>query len=168
MIMLTNAFNQNVLDRIMPPFGTKRMNIPVWDEGQKMFICGEYESATGHLYYRGVRFCERIVISEKVGLYHNWTYIDAIELYVFNGTRLELVQTRVYEKTFRDEATIRRDSEEMVKNYLNGVIKSQGLNMPSRQIEAQARELVEGCYKSFLDADYNNRLMQILPAIEQK
>ncbi len=168
MASLTNAFNQNMLDRIMPPFGTKRANIPVWNEGQKMFIISEYESATGHLYYRGVRFCDRIVISEKVGLYYNWTYIDAIELYVFNGTRLELVQTREYKKEFRDEGLIRRDSETMVKNYLNGVVKSQGLNMSSQQIEVQARELVEGCYKSFLDADYNARLMQILPAIEQR
>ena len=46
-----------------------------------MFFCEEYESGNGHRYYKGVRFCDRIVIVEKVGLYHTWTYIDGIEVY---------------------------------------------------------------------------------------
>ena len=45
-----------------------------------MFLCEEYESASGNRYYKGVRFCDRIVVVEKVGLYHNWTYIDGIEV----------------------------------------------------------------------------------------
>ena len=83
-----------------------------------MFLCEEYESGNGHRYYKGVRFCDRIVIVEKVGLYHTWTYIDSIEVYAFNGTRLELVQKRDYDKTFRNEEFIRQESETMVCNYM--------------------------------------------------
>jgi len=168
MATLTKAINKNLFDSILPPFGSPRVHLPIWDEGQKMFICNEYESESGHHYYLGIRFCDRIVIVEKVGLYHNWSYIDSIELYAFNGQRMELIQKRDYEKEFRNEAFIRQESEQMVKDYLTGVMKTQRISIPAEQIAAQASDLVNGCYKSFLDRDFNTRLTQILPKLEQR
>lgn len=132
-----------------------------------MFICDEYESANGNRYYRGIRFCDRVVIVEKVGLYHNWTYIDGIELYAFNGKRVELIQKHDYDKVHRNEAFVRMESEAMVKDFLAGILKAQRTSVPTEQLESQAKELIDGCYKSFLDSDFNTRLTQILPAIEQ-
>ena len=97
MASLTKAINKSLFDDILPSYGTPRINILVWDDSQKMFICDEYESENGHRYYRGIRFCDRIVILEKVGLYHSWTYIDSIELYAFNGQQIELIQKRDYD-----------------------------------------------------------------------
>ena len=168
MATLTKAINKNLFDSILPTFGNPRVNLPVWDEGQKMFICDEYESSNGHRYYLGIRFCDRIVIVEKVGLYHSWTYIDSIELYAFNGQKMELIQKRDYDKVFRNEAFISQESEQMVKDYLTGMMKTQRISTPEEQIAAQASELINGCYKSFLDPDYNTRLTQILPKLEQK
>ena len=168
MATLTKAINKNLFDSILPTFGNPRVHVPVWDEGQKMFICNEYESANGHRYYLGIRFCDRIVIVEKVGLYHSWTYIDGIELYAFNGQRMELIQKRDYDKVFRNEAFIREESEQMVKDYLKGFLKTQRICVPAEQIAAQAQELIEGCYKSFLAPDFNTRLTQILPKLEQR
>ncbi len=168
MATLTKAINKNLFDSILPTFGNPRVHIPVWDEGQKMFICDEHESNSGHRYYIGIRFCDRIVIVEKVGLYHNWTYIDSIELYAFNGQKMELIQKRDYDKEFRNEAFIRQESEQMVKDYLTGVMKAQRIYMSAEQIATQASEFVNGCYKSFLAPDFNTRLTQILPKIEQR
>lgn len=168
MATLTKAINKNLFDSILPTFGNPRVHIPVWDEGQKMFISNEYESANGHRYYLGIRFCDRIVVVEKVGLYHSWTYIDGIELYAFNGQKIELIQKRDYDKVFRDEEFIRQESEQMVKDYLTGVMKTQHICIPAEQIAEQANELIGGCYKSFLDPDYNTRLTQILPKLEQR
>lgn len=168
MATLTKAINKNLFDNILPSFGNPRVHIPVWDDSQKMFICDEFESGNGHRYYRGIRFCDRIVILEKVGLYHSWTYIDSIELYAFNGQKMELIQKRDYDKVFRNEAFIRQESEQMVKDFLSGVMKVQRTCMPNEQIAIQAHELVEGCYKSFLAPDFNTRLTQILPKIEQR
>lgn len=167
MATLSKAISKDLFDNILPTFGSPRVHIPVWDNGQKMFICDEYESSNGNRYYRGIRFSDRIVIVEKVGLYHNWTYIDGIELYAFNGTKLELVQKCEYDKVFRNEQFIRTESEKMVKDYLLGVLKMQRISVSAEEIDIQAKGLVDGCYKSFLDRDFNVRLTQILPAIEQ-
>ena len=168
MATLTKAINKSLFDSILPSFGNPRVHIPIWDNSQKMFICDEHESSNGHRYYLGIRFCDRIVIVEKVGLFHNWTYIDGIELYAFNGQKMELIQKRDYDKVFRNEVFIRQESEQMVKDYLSGVMKAQRICIPAEHIAAQASELVSGCYKSFLDSDFNTRLTQILPKLEQR
>ena len=168
MATLTKAINKNLFDSILPTFGNPRVHIPVWDDSQKMFICDEYESANGHRYYLGVRFCDSVVIVEKVGLYYSWTYIDGIELYAFNGQKMELIQKRDYEKVFRSEAFIRDESKQMVTDYLTGIMKTRRICVPAEQINARAHEMVEGCYKSFLDPDFNTRLTQILPKLEQR
>lgn len=168
MATLTKAISKNLFDSILPTFGCPRVHVPAWDNGQKMFICDEYESANGNRYYRGIRFCERVVIVEKVGLFHNWTYIDNIELYAFNGKKLELFQKRDYDKVYRNEQFIRTKSENMVKDYLAGILKAQHTSIPAEEVETQAKGLIEGCYKSYLDCDFNTHLTQILPTIEQR
>ena len=168
MATLTKAINKSLFDSILPTYGSPRVHIPTWDNSQKMFICDEYESANGNRYYRGIRFCDRIVILEKVGLYHSWTYIDSIELYAFNGQKMELIQKRDYDKVFRNEDFVRQESEQMVKDYLIGVMKAQRICMPAEQITAQATELINGCYKSFLDPGFNTSLTLILPKLEQQ
>ena len=115
MANLQKAINQNFLDSVLPTYGNARkVKINGYDNSQKMFIIDEYESVSGHRYYRGVRFCDRVVFAETVGLYHNWTYIDSLELYAFNGEKLVQVQKKDYDKVFRNEAFIKADREAML------------------------------------------------------
>ena len=167
MAKLSKAISKNLFDSILPPYGNPRERIPVWDNGQKMFLVDEYVSDRGNRYYRGIRFCENVVLVEKVGLFHTWTYIDGIELYAFYGKQIELIQKRDYEKVFHNEEFVRQESVEMVKDYINAVLKAQRMSLPAEEIETKAKTLIEGCYKSFLDSDFNTRLTQIIPAIEQ-
>lgn len=168
MANLTTAISKDLIGSILPAYGSPRTNLPIWDESQKMFICDQYNSDAGNLYYRGVRFCDHIVIVEKVGLSHSASYIDAIEIYAFNGSNLELVQRRDYSKMFRDEKFIRSESETMLCNYLRGVCKMQNNILPLSVLEDKAKTLIENCYKSYLDSDFNARLTQIIPQIEKK
>ena len=89
-------------------------------------------------------------------------------LYAFNGTKLVLVQKRDYEKVFRKEEFVRRESEIMVRDYFEGALKAQKISISKEQLEAQAKNIINGAYKSFLDKDFNTRLSQIIPQLEQK
>ena len=167
MANLQKAINQNFLDSVLPSFGNARkVNVPNYDNSQKMFIIDEYESAAGHRYYRGIRFCDRVVFAETVGMYHNWTYIDSLELYVFNGEKLVLVQKKDYDKVFRKEANVKADSEAMLRDYLDGQAKMTKTIIAADQIQKHAHTLVEGSYTSFLDKDFEVRLTKILPALD--
>lgn len=67
-----------------------------------------------------------------------------------------------------NEEIIRRNTESMLAAYLAGESKTQNIAVDTETIGAEAKALTDRCYKSFLDADFNTRLTQILPAIECK
>lgn len=166
MASLEKALTKDLFNNLLPTYGNPRKAMPVWDESQKMFILNSYESQSGHYYYEGIRFCDRIVIKEKIGLYHTWTYIDSIEIYAFNGINLELVQKRDYEKQFRNEEFIRSQAEEMICDFIKGCVKTQGGTIDEDFIRKEAHNVVDGSYKSFLASDYNKHLTKILPQLK--
>ncbi len=165
MASFEKALTKDLLDSIAPTYGPPRKRVPIWDEAQQMFLLGNYESEKGNYYYEGIRFCNKIVIKEKVGLCHTWTYIDSLEIYAFNGTNLELVQKRDYEKTFRSKEFIRKESEQLICDFIRGCIKSQGIPIEEEVIRTEASAIVEGSFKSFLDPDFNKHLTRILPQL---
>ena len=166
MASFEKAMTKDLFDNLLPTYGSPRKAVPVWDDSQKMFLLDNYESASGNYYYEGIRFCDRIVIKEKVGLYHTWTYIDSIEIYAFNGTRLELVQKCDYNKEFRSEEFVRKEAERMISDYVKGCLKAQGELPDEEQIRLEAHKVVDGSYKSFLSPDYNKQLTLVLPQLK--
>jgi len=46
----------NFLDKVLPTYGNQRENIPIYDDGRKMFLSNTYTSESGNMYYRGIRF----------------------------------------------------------------------------------------------------------------
>lgn len=154
--------SNSLFDSILPAFGSVGNNLPVWNEGQKMFISSEYESAAGNRYYKGLRFCEQLAVIEVVGLYHTWTYIDGIEIYAFDGKQPKLVGKRQYDKTFYSTEFIKEQTEQMVADYIHGQIKIQDISIPIVRIKENARGIVERCYTSFLSDEFNLRMKDMI------
>lgn len=164
MAQFTNISN-SLFDSILPSFGSAGNNLPVWNEGQKMFISSEYESAAGNRYYKGLRFCEQLAIIEIVGLYHTWTYIDGIEIYAFDGKKPKLVGKRQYDKTFYKLEFIKEQTEQLVADYIHGQIKIQDVSVPILRVKEEAKTIVGRCYTSFLSDEFNLRLRDMIPLL---
>lgn len=164
MAQIANISN-SLFDVLLPTFGTSGNNLPVWNEGQKMFISSEYESASGNRYYKGLRFCEQLVVVETVGLYHTWTYIDGIEIYVFDGKRPKLVGKRQYDKRFYNTDFIKEQTILIVADYLQGQIKLQNVNVPALRISEEAKAVVERSYTSFLSDDFGHNMQDMIPLL---
>ena len=94
MAKFEKAMTGSLLDSLLPVYGNPREDIPVWDAEQKMYICDEYTSANGNRYYRGVRLSDNIAVLERIGQWHNWTYLSGLELYVLKEGKPRLVQKR--------------------------------------------------------------------------
>ncbi len=169
MANINTAINKNLIESILPTYGNPRAKIQIWDEGQKMFICDEYESASGHRYYKGVRFSNQVMIVEKVGLYHNWTYLDSLELYAYDETSTKLIQKKDFYKEFRSEEFVRVTSEQMVRDYISGLLKIKQSQVDPEYIQQQSKAIIDGCFVSFLNSENNHsQLKQLLPIIEEK
>lgn len=160
-----STVSNNLIDSILPPFGTPRVKTPIWDENQHMFITDQYTSAAGNTYYLGVRVSDRFVTILHIGLYHNWTYINDIEVYAFDGeNRLLIGKTTVDQ--FYNEDLVRESTELLLKNYLAGQMKLNGSKVDDKQLAEQAKSLVKTSYCSMLD-DSNTvkRLESVKPLL---
>ena len=135
----TNSF----LDKILPQFGNPRENIPVYSDSQKMFISSNYTSASGNMYFKGLRFTDRMVMVEKVGLYKNFSYIDSIEIYAFDGESKVLIGKVDYDKVFYNAERIKEDTAIVITSYLEDTARVTGTLLDSTRAKQQAMQLLE-------------------------
>ena len=149
----------NFLDSVLPTFGNTKDNTPIYDEAQKMFISSPYTSAAGHSYYKGLRFTDRIVMIEKIGTYYNWTYIDGVELYAFNGTEKVLIAKKQFEKEFYNMEQIKREVKQMLFDYFRSQILLKNENASEELIEKHAMQTI--------DSLYENKIEQIVSYLKQ-
>lgn len=149
----------NFLDSVLPTFGNIKENIPVYNEAQRMFISSNYTSAAGHLYYKGIRFSERLVMIEQVGLYHNWTYIDGVELYAFNGNERVLIAKKQFNKEFYNMEFIKNEVKQMLQNYFKSQIILKNENA--------SEEILLHHTEQTLDSLYENKIEQIALQLKQ-
>ena len=163
-----NHITNNVFDSILPTFGNPRANLPVWNESQKMFITSEYESQSGNRYYKGIRFSNRLVIIEKVGLYHTWTYIDEVEVYAFDGKKPVLIGNTKFEKEFYNRQLIQDECASILSNYMKGQMKLMNTAVMEDNTNSVAKEWIEGSYRSFLYDDTPLSLENMTPLLENK
>lgn len=155
----------NILDSILPTYGNQRVKTPIWDEHQHMFMTDQYTSASGNTYYKGVRFSDRFATVLHIGLYHNWTYINEVELYVFDGTNHLLVSKTRIDK-FYDEDLVRNTTEDMLYSYVEGQMKLNGCQIDSKSLEVQIKTIVGKSYHSIIDdQQLDKRLESIKPLL---
>ena len=131
-----------------------------------MFISDEYQSGKGNWYYKGLRFSDRLAIVEKVGLFHNWKYIDEIEVYTFNQKSRTLIGSYKFEKTFYDRDLIQDKVKEMVSDYIASQMKLQNLPVRRDSIANDVNSIVGDTYVSLLSDDYNINLQRLLPVLQ--
>lgn len=154
-----SGVGNNVLDSILPTYGNPRSNAPIWNESQKMFITNQHTSAAGHTYYLGVRFSDRFVTILHIGLYHNWTYINDIEIYAFDEHNRTLIGKTTLD-VYYNEDLIRSSTEKMLREYLEGQLLLTGAKVDRQQLEVRVKELVDKSYVSMLDDENTVRSLE--------
>jgi len=160
-----SGVGNNLLDSILPTYGNPRVKTPIWNESQHMFITDQYTSAAGNTYYLGVRFTDRFVTILHIGLYHNWTYINEVEVYAFDEHERRLVGKTSIDQYYNEEL-VRSTTENLLHDYIQGQIKLNGSTVNHEQLECQVKELVQKSYFSLLeDANTAKKLEAVKPLL---
>lgn len=160
-----SGVGNNFLDSILPPYGDPRVKTPIWNESQHMFITDQYTSAAGNTYYLGVRFTDRFVTILHIGLYHNWTYINEVEVYAFDEYERRLVGKTSIDQYYNEEL-VRSTTENLLQDYIEGQMKLNNCNINHEQLECQVKELVQKSYFSLLeDANTAKKLEAVKPLL---
>ena len=139
------------LDKVLPTYGNQRENIPIFDSERNMFLSSTYTSESGNMYYRGIRFSERMVMVEYVVIYKNWSYIDKIELYAFNGTNRELIGCKEFGKEFYKQDEIKVSVSELALNYLKSQFSLSNGQASDETIQLLAEQTTEEMYNNQIE-----------------
>lgn len=161
------SISNGFFDSILPTYGTQRTNTPVWNESLKMFITDEYESANGNRYYNGIRISNRIVIVEHVGMFHSFTYLDGMDIYMFDGEERKLIAQEKYDRQFYDVGFVRERSKQALRNYARSQAAMIGTAITEEVIEAEVNAIVDNSYQSLLDDDKLQKLHAIVPILQK-
>jgi hypothetical protein len=160
-----SGIGNSLIDGILPIYGNPRTNTPIWNESQHMFITEQHTSAAGNTYYLGVRFSDRFVTILHIGLFHNWTYINDVEVYAFDDQERKLIGKTTLDQ-FYNEDLVRATTEKLLKDYLEGQIMIQGGKVDSNMLDHQVKELVDKSYISMLnDENTMRRLEAVKPLL---
>lgn len=169
MASLQKALGKQFIDSVLPTFGTQRKAFPTYDASQRAWICNQYESEKGHRYWKAVRFSDNVAIVESDSIAYGWTFINSVEIYAFNGRKFELIQKKDFDQTtYKGNVNEKAEIKRMLMDYLKSITKISGVNIPEEELSENSEKIVEQSYKNFLDEDYNIRLTQILPLLEQR
>ena len=142
--------NDDMLDMILPVWGQPRINLPIWDKGRQMFITDEYESPAGNRSYLGVRISDRFVVVEKVGNYHSHTYINSLQMLVYDGKKLTTVAQHDFDKQHYEKQLIREMTEQMLRGYLQSQYQ-QHRAISEEELDKRVKALVDSSYHELLD-----------------
>ena len=160
-----SGVGNNLFDSILPTYGNPRVKTPIWNESQHMFITDQYTSASGNTYYLGVRFTDRFVTILHIGLYHNWTYINEVEIYAFDEHERKLVGRKSIDQYYNEEQ-VRSTTENLLQDYIESQMKLNGSTVNHEQLECQVKELVQKSYFSLLeDANTAKKLEVVKPLL---
>lgn len=160
-----SGVGNNLLDSILPTYGNPRVKTPIWNESQHMFITDQYTSAAGNTYFLGVRFSDRFVTILHIGLYHNWTYINEVEVYAFDEHERRLIGKKTIDQYYNEEL-VRSTTEDLLRDYIEGQMKLNGSTAYHERLECQVKELVQKSYFSLLeDADTAKKLEAVKPLL---
>lgn len=169
MATLSKIQSQDI-QSLFPVYGscTNAPILPIWNEDDKIFMTSTYQSKAGHYYYAGLRFSSQLAIVEKVSLWNTWKYIDSVEVYIFNGRERQLIGAKKFDKVFYNSEIIKSTVNDLAKNYVFSQSKLTGQNVNENVVDETVKNMVEQCYKSFLDDDYSIQLTNLLPILDVK
>jgi hypothetical protein len=100
-----------------------------------------------------------------IGLYHNWTYINEVEVYAFDEHERRLVGKTSIDQYYNEEL-VRSTTENLLQDYIQGQIKLNGSTVNHEQLVCQVKELVQKSYFSLLeDANTAKKLEAVKPLL---
>lgn len=163
-----NITTSNVLMDCFPTFGSScaKKDSPRWLPSMGIFVTSEYSSDAGHRYMKGIRFSENLVVSFTFSFWNSWTYLNEIELYRFNGSGIELMDRRKFEKQFYDEGFLKQEVHNMVRGILESSLRVNGQVADVNLMDDQITQLVEGTYRPLGEYDRGrlNAYIKSLPS----
>ena len=117
-----------------------------YNAAKNVFLSQGYTSAAGNMYYKAIRFSNRLVVYYDLGQGYAYTFLNGIKLFCFDGQKANLIAQkywggcnyRIFNEQFAKEQSI-----QMLRGFLEGQLKLQGARVSDQELTGFARGMIE-------------------------
>lgn len=137
-----------IADKAMPAaFRTAELT---FNAGKNIFLSNGYTSQAGNTYYQGVRFSDRIIITQQLGQGYCYTFLNGIRIFGFNGKEATLIAEKSFHCCVYNESYVKSESENLIKEFLKSQAAMSGSVVENNQLDTFSQSLVAETMKNQL------------------
>jgi len=140
---MTNTALQTIVAKNLPALSGESIT---YNAAKNVFLSQGYTSAAGNMYYKAVRLSNRLMVYYDLGQGYAYTFLNGIKLYCFDGQKANLIAQkcwggcdyRIFNEHFAKEQSIL-----MLRGFLEGQLRLQGLHVSDQELTNFARGMIE-------------------------
>jgi len=121
-----------------------------FNAGKNIFLTEGYTSQAGNTYFQGIRFSDRIVITQQIGIGYCYTFLNGIRIFGFNGKEATLIAEKSYNCCIYSEYFVQSESENLIKNFLQTQSVLCGSHVETGVLDSFSKNLVSDTMKNQL------------------
>lgn len=113
---------------------------------KNVYLTLGYTSAAGNIYYRAIRFSNRLAVYYHIGVGYAHTFLNGITLFAWNGQQANIIAQKFWGgSNWRcfSERLAKEESIIMLKEFLAGQAKAMGSMIADNQLLAFSRSMIE-------------------------
>jgi hypothetical protein len=121
-----------------------------FDAGKNIFLTDGYTSQAGNTYFQGIRFSDRIVITQQVGIGYFYTFLNGIRIFGFNGKEATLIAEKSYHCCIYRESYVQTESENLIRDFLQSQSVLSGSIVENNVLDSFSKNIVADTMKNQL------------------
>lgn len=93
----------NVVSKILPVFGTKGLDVPIFDKDKHMYLVDQFQFESGNRTLTYVAVSDYVIAEVVYGHYHGWEYMNRLRVLAADGTNMKVISTREWPQSTRTD-----------------------------------------------------------------
>lgn len=129
---------ENVVSKILPVYGTKGLDVPIFDRDKHMYLVDQYQFDSGNRTLTYAAISDSVIVELVLGHYHGWEYMNKLRILVPDGTRMKVAATKEWKQSTRvDFQEIRSAVSEGLTDYISSNPAAKGISKEAIRKEAE-------------------------------
>ena len=140
---MNNTAIQTIVAKSLPALSGESLT---YNAAKNVYLTLGYTSAAGNMYYKAIRFSEKLAVFYHIGQGYARTFLDGITLFCWDGTKAKIIGQKFwggYDWRDFSEYFAKEQSILMLKDYLLSQAKLQGTHLNEQDTLAFSRTLIE-------------------------
>lgn len=140
---MTNTAIQTIVAKSLPALSGESLT---YNAAKNVYLTPGFTCLSGNMYYRAIRFSEKLAVFYHIGQGYARTFLNGITLFCWDGTKAKIIGQKFWGGCdWRDfsEYFAKEQSILMLKDYLTAQAKMQGAYVSEQDVLSYSRSLIE-------------------------